>query len=409
MRSVIDVLSNRELALIIWGAIGLAFACIRFWPEVSNVLRAFFVRQIVTPLLLMAVYVACIILILKSVGLWDIGLLKDTIFWFVASATVTMFVSIQKRKENPSFFRELLIDNFKVAIVLEFVVDTFVMPLGWELLMVPVAFFLGAIKAIVDSREENAILRKPINFLIACLSLWILGYAMLELIAGFKQFTTLETFKEFLISPLLTVGSIPFYFLFALWGNYEELFIRTPLWLRERPELVKYANLQSMLHCGFNLRRLSRLKGKFYSDLAEAGDEASIRRVIHSHTHPLPIDSAAVMTGEVVRVRIEPYKLPGNGLPAQMVLIDWTNTSNRPAASAWADITPFDSNGKMIEGGVKEQCIFAYEDNSMQKIKPGETYIEPDEFGFILFPMIHGEASRVEARIVRLEEERPVG
>lgn len=405
MRSLIAVLSNRELALITWGAIGLLFACIRLWPEVRNVLRAFFVCQILTPLLVMAVYVICITLTLKSLGLWDTGLLKDTIFWFVASATVTLFGSIQKGKENPSFFRELLIDNIKLAIVLEFVVDTFVMPLGWELLLVPVAFFLGAIKAAVDIREENAILRKPINFLVTCLSLWILGYAMLELIAGFKQFTTLETFKEFMIAPMLTVGTIPFFFLFAVWGNYQEHFIRTPLWLRGRPELVKYANLQTVLQCGFNLRRLSLLKGKFYTDLAEAGDKASIRRVIQCHAHPTPIDSANVMTGEVVRVRIEPYTLPGNGLPAQMVLIDWTNTSNRPAASAWADVTPFDSNGKLIEGGVKDKCIFAYEDNSMQKIKPGETYREPDDFGFILFPMIHGEASRVEARIVRLEEE----
>lgn len=403
MIAVLSALSNREMALLVWSMVGLIFAMRVAGPQVQGVLRAFFVRAIFMSLMLLGAYVSTVVFALYKYGFWHPDLLKDTIIWFVVTATVTLCDSVNKGKENLKFFRDLLFDNLKVAVALEFVIDTFVMPLGWELVLVPVAFALGAFNAIADSRDENSVTRKPINFLIGCMSLVILSYAVFELITGFREFSTVATLREFLLAPILRASCLPFFLAFALWIGYQELFIRVELWMRDKPGLCRIAKLQCLRTCTVHFDRLAKLKGKFYLELQESDSPVAVSEIVGRYAYPAPIDPADVLTGEVVAARLIPFELASNGAAAQMVLIDWKNTSNRAIAAAWAEITPFDEQGKKLEGGSPEQCVFSYEDNNMEKIEPGETYIEPDGLGFVLFPMIHSWANHVEVRMVRFE------
>lgn len=403
MIALIDALNNRELALLIWSLIGLFFAVRIAGHQIREVLRSFFVRAIFGSLLLLGAYVSATVFALYKLGFWDSGLLKDTILWFVVTASVTLFDSVKKGTENPNFFRDLVIDNIKAAAVLEFVIDTFVMPLGWELLFVPVAFVLGAFKAIADSRPEYSVTRKPIGFLLGCMTLTILGYAAHELVVGLREFTTIATAKEFLLAPILTACCLPFFFTFALWISYQELFVRIEVWMKERPDLAQVAKMHSLRICNVGFGRLDRLRGRFYMELQEATSALAVRATVEKHACPLPSHPAEVLTGEVVATRIIPYKLPSNGASGQMVLIDWKNTSTRAIAAAWAEITPLDENRERLEGGSPEHCVFSYEDNNMKKIEPGETYIEPDGLGFILLSMLYGKATYVEVQMVRFE------
>jgi hypothetical protein len=294
------VFTNREIAVLAWGLVGLVYAIRIAGPSILSLLQAFFVRHIVTAIAGMALYTVGILAVLSRVGLWEVSLLKDTIVWFTLSALVSMADAVRKGPENPRFFREVLLDNLKLVIVLEFVLDTFVLPLALELVLVPLAFFLGAMQAVAGTKPEYESVGKLFGCLISGLGLGLLVYAMVELIRGFGQFGTVDTLKEFALAPLLTIMSIPFLFGLSLYVAYEGLFMRLPVFLKDHPDLVRYAKLRALYECRWHLPRLDKLRGRFYADLSDASDRSAVAEVIHRYGNLEPPDPADAMTGEVV-------------------------------------------------------------------------------------------------------------
>jgi hypothetical protein len=103
----------------------------------------------------------------------------------------------------------------------------------------------------------------------------------------------------------------------------------------------------------------------------------------------------------VRRVRLTPWVTP-NGVQAQMVLIDWANMGSSPIRAAYAEITAYDANGRVLDSSVEDYCIYAVDGRS-RGILPGETYLEPEGNGFVLIStdMTAAPPVRVEARITR--------
>lgn len=91
-----DILDNREIASIFWLLVVLIV--ILFSPKMVSVrasfrgvMSAFFVRQIMTILTLMIIYMSLIIYALSKLNLWNIGQIKNTIFWGISVGFMSLF------------------------------------------------------------------------------------------------------------------------------------------------------------------------------------------------------------------------------------------------------------------------------------------------------------------------------
>jgi hypothetical protein len=121
MLEYINILSNREKALLVWILIVLIAMMLgkEIRKSIFGVFKALFVKQILAILGLFGLYVFASVSLLKLLGFWDASLLKDTILW-AFGAFVIMF-KVDKAKDR-NHFTDLIKDSIKWAVIFEFLV-----------------------------------------------------------------------------------------------------------------------------------------------------------------------------------------------------------------------------------------------------------------------------------------------
>jgi hypothetical protein len=291
MEYIVNFFNNREKALIIWGLIIVVFLLINknFRPSFLAVLRAFFVRKIVTPLLIMLVYIALVVFAAYTLHVWDVSLLKDTIIWVLGTAVI-MFVHYEKAVKERHFFKNVLLDNIKLAVFLQFIINWYVFNLAVELLLVPVLFFIIALLAVASTKKEYKPVMNLLQFLLAMYGIFLLIFALVHVVGDFKDFATVYTVKDFLLSPLLTVSFLPFVYFLALYATYEDLFTRVEIFLRDQnKELRSFTKRQIVRACLFNLKKLNKFSREYTTRLMSIenkSDIVSLTRQFKKSSHP---------------------------------------------------------------------------------------------------------------------------
>ena|SRR4030067_146393 len=115
-------LSNREIAIFIWIVLffiwGLAQHKIR--DSFSSVVKVFFAWKLILSYLAMFLYIAIILILLYSLGIWKFSYITNTILWIVGIAFVMLFE--HSKANNESFFKNVIKDNLKILVALEFII-----------------------------------------------------------------------------------------------------------------------------------------------------------------------------------------------------------------------------------------------------------------------------------------------
>ncbi len=404
MPSIYDYLNNREIASAFWILLGLIFV-VRKSPEaIWSFSRALFQRLIIGSLIALALYVYIIVFLLSQQGLWDAGLLKDTILWFVVTASVLLFESVGANKENLKFFKNIAIESLALSLVFEFFVNLFVMPLWAELIYIPVTFCIAMIMLVAQSQPESKPVMAPAKFCLNALALLSVCYSLVGFIRSYGSLDPMLLGKAMLVGPTLTLLLLPFIYIYALFVEYADLFTQYPTWLNGDRKLIQRAKWHTVLACKMSFAAISRLRRGFYADIYANGPPEDVGKAIRAIVSPASLDSDAILTADVLNARISDFVLP-NGKKAKVVLIDWVNTGNRAIAAIWVNITLQNHSGVEVPGGATHKCVFSIESNGMQKIQPGDTYIEPEQEGFIVFPEYCHDAVKVKVELTRIDVE----
>jgi hypothetical protein len=205
-----DMFSTREIAIASWFL--LMFVISSFKREIRKsflgVLRAFFAIKIVFPALLMASYVVAIVAVLHSIGLWNTLLIKDTILWFLFSATLVMYRYGTARNGHLPH-REFLIDSITIVVMIEYVVNAYTFSLAIELMLVPLIALLIFVELIAQRDERYLRVSRLISKLQAFLGLVVVVHVTGKLIADLGPLSSMDTVRSILLAPLLTLGSLP--------------------------------------------------------------------------------------------------------------------------------------------------------------------------------------------------------
>ena len=115
-------------------------------------------------------------------------------------------------------------------------------------------------------------------------------------------------------------------------------------------------------------------------------------------------EKAPRLSVEIVKIRIEPFRTV-QGLNTSMVCVDWKNTGNRTIRGLTAKITALDSRGNVTDVFPDfELYIYAAASNDRPGILPGDTFINPNDEGRIIPPLLKDRVARVEVKIVKIEE-----
>lgn len=276
-----DVFNNRELATGIWLTIlaGWCFTQPTIRSSLRDIIKAFLVRTILIPFVLMTLYIVIVVFLLDKVGLWELHQLKNTVVWYISTATVSFF-KINSISEDSHYYKNTVKDNLKLLVVLQFLISFYTFNLLIELIIVPLIVFLGAMLVIAQSNEEYQIVKRFINNLFIFFGASLIAYTIYKLVTDFGDFVKIQTLYDFAVPTLLTFLFLPFIYFIILFINYENVFVRLKLFVNN-PSLLLYIRFKTIVIFNVNVELMKRWVNVLASQEVESKDEikASIDKI----------------------------------------------------------------------------------------------------------------------------------
>lgn len=250
-------LTNREISLLFWGGLFVAWAL--SVPGVRKglgpMLRSLLTPVISVPIVMMIGYVAGIVVTLYRIGLWTPADTKDTILWGIGFAAVTFFETPQITRD-PSRLKTVVVELFGLAVVIEFMIDHFVMRLWLELLLVPFAVMVTVLLVVAERSEEHARVARVLQIMQGILGLSLAVFVISQLVSRFSEVASVDTVKDFALPIILSVLFVPFLYLMALYAGYDEVLRRLGWTIRDRA-VRRYARRRTVVLCNVKLGTLA--------------------------------------------------------------------------------------------------------------------------------------------------------
>ena len=281
MNSYIDLFNNREKAIIIWVLIFLV--CTLFQKNIRtsvfSVLKTLFQKKIVIALTAMFLYVGSVVLLFYEIRLWDISLIKDTGFWVLGTAFV-LLVNANRTSQDEHYFKKILLDNLKLILVLEFIVNLYTFSLWVEIILMPLLFIIVAMSAVAEIKKEYMPAKKVIDSILAIFGISLIIFVLFNIIGDYQGFATADNLRAFLLPPLLTLAYIPFLYFLALFMAYENLFIHLDIFLKKNKTLAKFAKRRILYLCLVDLGKLNKFAKQNGQELMRLNDKNDVLNLI---------------------------------------------------------------------------------------------------------------------------------
>ncbi|MBW2995406.1 hypothetical protein KY312_03560, partial [Candidatus Woesearchaeota archaeon] len=160
--------------------------------------------------------------------------------------------------EDERYFKNVILDNLKLIVLLEFIVNLYVFNLAVELILIPILVIIVIISAIAGLKEEYRLVKKVFDYILGIIGICFILFAFINIFIDFPGFANVDNLRSFLLPPILTVVFLPFMYLFTLFAAYEIYFIRLDIF-NENKEITRYAKRKIFALCHFNLKRLNKL------------------------------------------------------------------------------------------------------------------------------------------------------
>ena len=279
------MLNNRELAWLIWVSAFVLWALSKKSVRESSVgvVRALLKAQILLPVAAMLVWVGLELWVGVQLALWSPALAKGTILWTLGSAGFLLFNCVQLHSNGTEqhFFRRTILATIHVAAFVEFFVNLYVMSLPGELVLLVVVVVLSLVVTVAGQKPETKCARVFCEWVLLAAGLAVFAFSAQQIYLGWCQLEAREVVLDFALPVWLTVGLVPFLYLFSIYVVYDAVFRRisredTGRWSRWRSRLA----MLSVLH--FHAGAVRQLAGYWYFTrrLGEAHTFSAGRKVV---------------------------------------------------------------------------------------------------------------------------------
>lgn len=256
--------NNREIALIFYLLIFIIWALTKknIRESIKGVIKTLFEFSIVISIALLVVYVFSIVCLLYLLQFWDMTMIKDTAYWTFGVGFILMMNSNKVSKQE-NYFIKIVKDNFKLMALVQFIVGLYVFGLVTELILMPILTFLSMLLAYTEAYKEHKQVKRFLQAIFSIVGIAYLIYSAVHIYQDFKNFASYSTFKAFSFPIVMTCMFIPFAYIYALYINYETLFVRLSLSLNGKKGLATYAKWRMLVSVNFSFEKLRKLTPGF--------------------------------------------------------------------------------------------------------------------------------------------------
>ncbi len=222
------MLNNREVASLILVSV---FA---LWAFSQKSVRQGFVEvvgacldpQILVSLAAMLAWVGLEVWMGIRLALWSPAFAKGTILWTLGSALFLLFncTQIDSDGDDRHFLRRTILATVGVAAFVEFFVNLYVMNLPGELVFQFVVAALGLMVAMAGQKPKYKPVKVFCERVLVLIGLALLAFASRQVYLHWHQLDVREVLLDFALPVWLTVGLVPFLYLFNIYVAYDAAF-----------------------------------------------------------------------------------------------------------------------------------------------------------------------------------------
>ena len=258
--------NNREWALlIVVGALFIFALLIKPARQaIAEVARHFLSWKILVPFLGLGAWTALLARLGSKVVVWDGDLTVDTIIFFFTAA-VGLFFKMGEASSHPNFFRRRLIKVLSVSIVLEVLLDLFVLSIPAEVTLQVVLGLVAMLAVVAQQDPDHRPVHKLLNGILGIAGLALLALPIVQLTANWSETNKGNLLQEIALPVWMTAGLLPYVYLLGLWSTYELAFLRLGWQSDEGASRQTRWKRRSAVLCAFNIqaRKLGRISGRW--------------------------------------------------------------------------------------------------------------------------------------------------
>ncbi|OGH39190.1 MAG: hypothetical protein A2905_06580 [Candidatus Levybacteria bacterium RIFCSPLOWO2_01_FULL_36_10] len=276
------IFTTREQAIIIWVAVFLMWSLFQknLRNSLAGLVRAFFQNKILAAFLMMVFYVGLTVYLLFRIHLWNIVLVKDTIFWIIGTAFI-LFLNLNKAAEDKDYFKKILLDNLKFILILTFLINFYTLPLIIELITLPIIVIIVAMSAYAGTKKEYLTAKKFADFILSAWGIFLIIYATTQILSNYQNFFITDNFLAFLLPILLTLVLVPFLYGFAVYMTYESLFSRIDFLIgKNNKQLASFGKRKILKTFILNLKKLNKFSKNSGAQLLKINNEEDLIALI---------------------------------------------------------------------------------------------------------------------------------
>lgn len=276
--------NNRQVALLIWAAVALAFALrsadVR--KSLKDVARMLLQPAIFVPIAMFFGLVAANLMLGDVLGIWNGDLATDTAFWVIGSGFVLLF-NLDRATKGDLYFRRTLGEILGLTILVELLLEISILPLPAELALIPITTLLVGIEVVAAREEEHHRVAGCARGLLAVFGLTLVTVGLVRAATNFDTLDLAHLGRQALLPIWMTAGLLPFVNLLALYAKYESvgnmIDWRSKQGWRQRT-IVKLAVVREY---GIKARSLGQFTNPAAMKVAEANSWREARKSIRAH------------------------------------------------------------------------------------------------------------------------------
>ena len=168
MEIIQEIFNNREIAIGIWVLITVII--LLFLKPTRDFLKTaipiLFSKKFIIFYVVFISFLIAVLYGLYWLGVWNIGLLKDTIFW-VLFVELPLFAKTIDKAKDSHFFHTIIKENLALVVIIEFFLNFWTFSLCAELVLVPMVVFFSLLYVIAGSEKKYIRVKKLFDFLAA--------------------------------------------------------------------------------------------------------------------------------------------------------------------------------------------------------------------------------------------------
>lgn len=222
-----DIFTSREIAtftwfciLIIWG-----FTVKSVREAFADVIKALCKQFFIISFIILLGYELSILSVLFRLPFWDENLTKDWIFWFIFAGVPTCYNSVSNYRDK-HYFRKVVIDNVKFAVIIEFLTSTYTFGMIAELIILPILIVVIFCQVYTKHKEDYRSTHIVFSVMEVLFGLAIIINAIIKAISDYASFGTITTWVSFVLPLIMTIVSLPVMYLFAVGSAYSDIGMR---------------------------------------------------------------------------------------------------------------------------------------------------------------------------------------